>query len=294
MEAARPPRLFCFGLGYTAQALAERKRAAGWRVAGTCRSPEKQAALAASGFETFLFDRGRKLADPAAVLAGTTHLLMSAPPGDDGDPVLEAHRADLIALGDLAWAGYLSTTGVYGDRAGGWVDETTPVTAAGARNRRRVEAEAAWLELARTHRMPVHVFRLAGIYGPGRNQLVALREGRARRIVKQGQVFGRIHVDDIAAVLGASMAKPSPGAIYNVVDNEPADPAQVIEHAAHLLGLPPPPVEPYETAELSPMARSFYKDCRRVRNDRIRRELGVVLRYPTYREGLAALRATMA
>ncbi len=293
MTEAGSPRLFCFGLGYTAEVLAVRKRNEGWAVAGTCRSPAKRAALAARGFEARLFDRGRPLADPAAALAGATHLLISAPPDETGDPVLAAHRADLAALRDLDWVGYLSTTGVYGDRAGGWVDETTPVAADAARNRRRVEAEAGWLALARDRGLPVHVFRLAGIYGPGRNQLVALREGRARRIVKKGQVFGRIHVDDIATVLEASMTKPNPGAIYNVVDNEPEDPAAVVEHAARLLGVTPPPLEPYETAPMSPMARSFYEDCRRVRNDRIRRELGVELRYPTYREGLAALRATM-
>ena len=287
------PRLFCFGLGYTAQTLAARKRDAGWTVIGTCRSPEKQAALAARGFETLLFDRDRPIRDARGTLAGTTHLLMSAPPDAAGDPVLGAHRADLLALGTLEWVGYLSTTGVYGDRAGGWVDETTPISSEAARNRLRAEAEEAWLSLAREHGMPVHAFRLAGIYGPGRNQLVALREGRARRIIKKGQVFGRIHVDDIATVLEASMAKPNPGAIYNVVDNEPEDSATVIEHAATLLGIAPPPLESYETVEMSPMARSFYEECRRVRNDRIKRELGVTLRYPTYREGLAALLATM-
>ena len=287
------PRLFCFGLGYTAQALAARKRDAGWAVIGTCRSPEKQAMLAAQGFETVLFDRDRPIRDIASFLSGTTHLLMSAPPDEAGDPVLAAHRADLLALGTLEWAGYLSTTGVYGDRAGGWVDETTPISSEAARNRLRAEAEEAWLALARDHRLPVHAFRLAGIYGPGRNQLVALRDGRARRIVKKGQVFGRIHVDDITTVLEASIARPNPGAVYNVVDDEPEDSATVIEHAATLLGMPPPPLEPYETATMSPMARSFYEECRRVRNDRIKRELGVTLRYPTYREGLAALLATM-
>lgn len=288
------PRLFCFGLGYTAQALAARKRDAGWSVMGTCRSREKQAALAAQGFQTVLFDRGHPISDVASVLSGTTHVLVSAPPDEAGDPVLTMHRADLLALKTIEWVGYLSTTGVYGDRAGGWVDETTPISSEAARNRLRAEAEEAWLALAREHRLPVHAFRLAGIYGPGRNQLVALREGRARRIIKKGQVFGRIHVDDIATVLEASMAKPNPGAIYNVVDNEPEDSATVIEHAAGLIGMTPPPLEPYETAEMSPMARSFYEECRRVRNDRIKRELGVELRYPTYREGLAALRSTMA
>jgi nucleoside-diphosphate-sugar epimerase len=285
--------LFCFGLGYSALALAERLQAEGWSVAGTCRTAEKQAALAARGMAAHRFEREHPLADAAAALAGTTHLLVSVPPDAAGDPVLDAHGADIAALKTLAWAGYLSTTGVYGDRGGGWVDEATPLAPSGERNRRRAAAEAGWLALQARRGVPVHVFRLAGIYGPGRNPLLALREGRARRIVKPGQVFGRIHVEDVAQVLLASMARPNPGAIYNVTDDESADPAVVIEHAAALLGVSPPPPEPFESAALTPMARSFYEDCKRVRNDRIKRELGIALRYPTYREGLAALRAAI-
>jgi nucleoside-diphosphate-sugar epimerase len=293
MPKAPHRRLFCFGLGYSALALAARLRAEGWTVAGTCRSASKAADLAAQGIEAHRFERSHPLADPATALAGTTHLLVSVPPDEAGDPVLDAHRDDLLRRPGLVWVGYLSTTGVYGDRAGGWVDETTPPAPSGDRGRRRVAAEDAWLELQRRHALPVHLFRLAGIYGPGRNPLAALREGRARRIVKPGQVFSRIHVEDIVAVLLASIARPDPGAIYNVADDEAADPAVVIEHAARLLGIAPPPAEAFEAAALSPMARSFYEDCKRVRNDRIKRELGVALRYPTYREGLAALTATI-
>lgn len=287
----QPPRLFCFGLGFSARTLAARKRAAGWRVAGTTRDPDRAEALAAEGIEGFVFSDERPLADPAAALAGTTHLLVSAPPGAGGDPVLTAHGATIAALPGLAWVGYLSTTGVYGDRDGGWVDETGALTPSGERGRRRVEAEAGWLALHRRHGLPVHLFRLAGIYGPGRSQLDSVAAGRARRIVKPGQVFSRIHVEDIATVLEASMARPNPGAAYNVCDDEAADPAEVVAFAAGLLGLAPPPAVPFDKAELSPMAASFYEDNKRVSNRRIKEELGVVLRYPDYRSGLRALLA---
>ncbi|MEX2628292.1 MAG: SDR family oxidoreductase [Tistlia sp.] len=285
------PRLFCFGLGFSALALARRRRDDGWRVAGTTRDPAKVERLAGEGIESFLFDAGRPLEEAAAALAGTTHLLASAPPGAGGDPVLAAHGAAIAALPELAWVGYLSTTGVYGDRGGGWVDEASSLTPSGERGRRRVEAEAAWLALHRDQGAPVHLFRLAGIYGPGRSQLDSVAAGTARRIVKPGQVFSRIHVEDIATVLEASMARPNPGAAYNVCDEEAADPAEVVAFAAALLGLPAPPALPFESAELSPMGRSFYDDNKRVSNRRIKEELGVRLRYPDYRAGLKALAA---
>jgi nucleoside-diphosphate-sugar epimerase len=279
------PRLFCFGLGYTARALAGRLIAEGWQVAGTTRSPEGQARLAAAGFDAHLFGRERPL--PAGALAGTTHLLTSIPPDDIGDPVLDHHLAELRGCATLQWAGYLGTTGVYGDRGGAWVDESDDVAPTMPRTRRRAAAEAGWLHSG----LPVHVFRLAGIYGPGpgRNALEAVRAGSARRIVKPGQVFGRVHVDDIVEVLCASIARPRPGAVYNVADDEPAPPQDVIAFACALLGVAPPPEVPYDQAELSPMARSFYADNRRIANARIKRELGVRLRYPSYREGLRAI-----
>jgi nucleoside-diphosphate-sugar epimerase len=281
------PRLFCFGLGYTALALARRLMAEGWLIAGTTRTAERRARFTAEGFDVHLFDRDRPLPDPAAALAGTTHLLTSIPPDEAADPVLDHHLADLRRSATLQWVGYLGTTGVYGDRGGAWVDETDPVTPTMPRTRRRVAAEAAWLASG----LPVHIFRLAGIYGPGpgRNALEAVRAGTARRIVKPGQVFGRVHVDDIVEVLCASIAKPSPGAAYNVADDQPAPPQDVIAFACELLGVTPPPEVPYDEAELSPMARSFYADNRRIANARIKRELGVRLRYPTYREGLRAI-----
>jgi nucleoside-diphosphate-sugar epimerase len=273
-------KLFIFGLGYTAQVLARRQRALGWEVMGTSRDGEGAA---------IPFDRGHPLSDPAGQMAGTTHLLLSIPPDADGDPALACHGDDIAALSDLRWLGYLSTTGVYGDHGGGWVDEGTPTAPVNKRSQWRADAEQAWLQWGRRHGRPVHIFRLAGIYGPGRSALDNLRQGKARRIVKPGHVFSRIHVEDLAEVLQASMARPNPGAIYNVCDDEAAPPQDVIAHAAELLGQVPPLEVAFEDADLSPMAASFYADNKRVRNDRIKDELGVQLKYPNYRAGLAAL-----
>jgi nucleoside-diphosphate-sugar epimerase len=288
MTAARR-HLFCFGLGYTAQALATRLAAEGWTVAGTCRSSEQATVLAAQGDAGHRFDRDHPLAPE--VLAAATHILVSIPPDEAGDPVLDRHGDDIAAMRSLAWVGYLSTTGVYGDRDGGWVDETSELCPTGLRGRRRVAAETAWLDLWRERGVPVHIFRLAGIYGPGRSPFDGLRAGTAKRIAKPGQVFSRIHVDDLASVLIASIARPRPGAAYNVCDDEPASPAEVVAHAAQLLGVPTPPLVPFEEAALSPMARSFYTDNKRVSNALIKTELGVRLRYPDYRAGLAAILA---
>jgi nucleoside-diphosphate-sugar epimerase len=283
-------RLFCFGLGYTALALAERLCPRGWTIAGTCRSEAQQAQLAAAGIVAHLFERGRKLADAAALIGDATHLLISVPPDEAGDPVLDCHRAEIVAGGrGLRWLGYLSTTGVYGDRGGGLVGEESELRPVGERGRRRVAAEQGWLDLWRQDALPVHLFRLAAIYGPGRSTLDAVRRGTAQRIVKQGQVFSRTHVADIAAVLAASMERSDPGRIYNVCDDEAAPPQDVVAFACDLLGAPKPPLIPFETAELSPMARSFYGESKRVDNGRIKRELGIVLQYPDYRCGLRAI-----
>ncbi len=277
--------LLCFGFGYSAATLAARLKPRGWAIRGTTRKPEKLASMRAEGIEPLVFDRDRPL--PPAAFAGVTHLLTSVAPDEIGDPILDIHLGDLAALPGLAWAGYLGTTAVYGNHDGGWVDETTPIEPTIARADRRAKAEAAW----QASGLPTHIFRLAGIYGPGRNAIVNLRHGKARRIVKPGQVFSRIHVEDIARTLEASIARPRPGAIYNVCDDEPSPPQDVITFAAALLGVEPPPELSYATAELPPMARTFYRDNRRVANDLIKRELGVKLAYPTYREGLRALLA---
>lgn len=286
------PTLLVFGLGFSARVLVDRLRPAGWRVRATARSLEKVAALRAEGIDAFLFDGTAPIADIAGALDGVSHLLLSVPPGADGDPVLTHHGGDIAArAGDIAWAGYLSTTGVYGDRAGGWVDESSALTPATERGRRRVDAEAGWCRLWRESGLPIHLFRLAGIYGPGRNALETVRSGKARRVVKEGQVFSRTHVADIATVLEASIARPHPGAAYNVCDDDPAPPQEVVTHACAVLGVTPPPEIAFEDAEMSEMGRSFYAESKRVSNRRIKEELGVKLAYPDYRAGLAALLA---
>ena len=280
--AAMTNTLLSLGHGYSASALARVLIPQGWQIIGTTRDAQGVARLQAQGVEAVLWP-GESLA-PA--LARATHILSSIAPGPLGDPVL-AHHAAQIAAARAGWVGYLSTTGVYGDHAGGWVDETTPLTPGTDRGRQRVVAEAEWQSLG----LPLHIFRLAGIYGPGRGPFEKVRDGTARRIIKAGQVFSRVHVDDIAQVLAASIARPNPGAIYNVCDDDPAPPQDVIGHAAVLLGLPLPPAFDHSKVDLTPMAASFYAESKRVRNDRIKDELGVHLIYPDYRAGLAALLA---
>lgn len=274
--------LLSLGHGYSAQSLAAKLIAQGWRVIGTTRSADKAVRLAAQGVEPLIWP-GNRLAD---ALECATHLLISIAPGADGDPVLAAHREELAKIRHLKWAGYLSTTGVYGDHNGGWVDENTPLTPTTARGKWRVRAEADWRALGN---LPLHIFRLAGIYGPGRGPFKKLRDGSARLILKPNQYMSRIHVDDIACVLEASINRPAPGTAYNVCDDEPSPPEDVLLHAARLLGLPPPVAVAYASAEMTPMARSFYAESKRVRNDRIKHALDITLTYPSYREGLAAL-----
>lgn len=276
-------RFFLFGLGFSGRVLARQLAGAGWSVAGTTRSGRAEGL---PGIAVHPFDRDHPL--PEAALAGITHVLSSVPPDAQGDPVLDVMGPALARL-DPAWVGYLSTTGVYGDRDGGWVDEGSDLRPTAERSRRRVEAEAAWAASG----LPVHIFRLAGIYGPGRSAIDTVLNGQARRIVKPGQVFSRIHVDDIAATVRASMARHRPGAVYNVCDDDPAPPQDVIAEACRLLGREPPPEVPWDEAraQLSPMALSFYVDNKRVSNQRMKAELGVTLTYPGYREGLAAILA---
>ena len=283
--------LFCFGLGYSAERLVRDLVDSddGWLVAGTFRDEEKAVGLKKIGVETLFFDGEQPISCAEKWLKRATHLVISVPPGPQGDPVLRHHRDDIAKLSDLEWVGYLSTTGVYGDRQGAWVDETAELTPSGPRGERRVAAEDGWRELWCTHQVPVHLFRLAGIYGPGRNALETVRSGRARRIDKPGQVFSRIHVDDIAQILKASIEQPNPGTSYNVCDDEAAAPKTVIEFACKLLHVEPPPLLPFNEADLSEMARSFYADNKRVSNERIKKELMVKLKWPTYREGLQSL-----
>ena len=271
--------LLSIGHGYSARALAPRLLAEGWRVIGTTRSEDKAEALRAEGVEPLIWP-GTPLP-----ISEATHLLSSVAPAGAGDPVLAEAGEALKAARHLEWVGYLSTTGVYGDHGGGWVDEGTPLTPATERGQARVAAEADWQALG----LALHIYRLAGIYGLGRGPFAKVRNGTARRIIKEGQVFSRIHVEDIGQVLAASIQQPNPGAVYNLCDDDPAPPEDVIEHAAKLLGLPVPPGIQFDEADMTPMARSFYAESKRVKNDRIKDELGVKLLYPNYKAGLAAL-----
>lgn len=280
------PTLLSIGHGYSAAELARLLLPQGWRIIGTTRSAEKAERLQADGIEPLIWPD----ADLSSALGGATHVLSSVAPVDGKDPVIRA-LADNIAreAKRLTWVSYLSTTGVYGDHGSDWVDETTALTTQTKRGQARIAAEAAWQDLATRLGLPLHIFRLGGIYGPGRGPFAKIRAGTARRIVKPGQVFSRIHVEDIAAVLAASIKRPNPGAIYNVCDDEPAPPEDVIGYAAQLLDMPVPPTESWDQADMTPMARSFYAESKRVRNTKIKEELGVKLRYPNYRQGLEAL-----
>ena len=277
-------RLLVLGHGYCAGFLTRLLVPQGWTVIGTTRNDT--ARLAAAGALPLRWPGDERAI--TAEIARADAILASAAPAPGGDPALRDFAAALAAA-PARWMGYLSTTGVYGDRGGGWVDEGSALTPSTRRGAERVAAEAEWQALAAVHGLPLHIFRLAGIYGPGRGPFAKLRSGTARRIVKPGQVFSRIHAEDIAQVLAASIARPSPGAIYNVCDDDPAPPQDVLDYAARLLGLPPPPAEDFASTQMSEMARSFYAESKRVSNDRIKRDLGISLIHPDYRSGLAAL-----
>lgn len=278
--------IFSFGYGYSSTFLGETLMREGWQVSGTTRDREKKGYLRSQGVKSFLFDHDIPLADPLYILRDVTHLLISTPPDDLGDPTFNLHAEDLAQLNNLEWVGYLSTTGAYGDRDGGWVDENTPPRPTTQRGSRRLKAEEQWLSLFKNNNLPVHIFRLAGIYGPERSAIDSVQSGIARRINKPGHAFSRIHVHDIVQVLRASIGAPAPGEIYNVCDDVPAPSHEVIAYACDLIGVEPPPLLHYEDADLAPITMSFYKDNKRVRNDKIKNELGVTLRYKSYKEGL--------
>lgn len=283
--------LLAVGLGYSAKEIARNLK--GWRIIGTSRNVEGVAEIQDLDHEAVLFDGDNPSADLSQALGEATHILHSAPPSAKGDPLLIHHEADLLAAPYLEWVGYLSTIGVYGDTAGAWVDESAIANPGSERSKQRWEAEQAWMDFAaRRSGMALQIFRLAGIYGPGRNALERLREGREKRIDKPSQVYNRIHRDDIAAtVLAGIRAGAKATGVFNVTDDEPAPPQDVVTYAAELLGIEPPPLIPWEEAEksMTPMARSFYLETKRVRNDRIKRELGVTLLYTNYRKGLDRL-----
>ncbi|MHC4042299.1 SDR family oxidoreductase [Bradyrhizobium sp. 23AC] len=274
-------RLFILGLGYSARHFARKNGGSFSHIAGTVRDPAQRNDLA--GIEVHAFSGSRPSRETVEQVRDADVLVVSIPPGGADDPAIAAF-GDVLAAGRRKIV-YLSTIGVYGDHAGGWVDESTPPQATLDRARMRVAAEQAWMDIARGD---AAILRLAGIYGPGRNALATLRAGTARRVIKPGQVFNRIHVDDIASAIMAAIHHGS-GGIWNVCDDEPAPPQDVIAYAAKLMGVAPPPEETFATAEMSAMARSFYASSARVSNAKLKRELGVTLVHPTYRHGLDAL-----
>lgn len=280
--------LFVFGLGNSAGAFARSMLAEGAKVSGTVRSEAKADALRAEGIAAIVFDGMSSSRDAALALVDATHLVLSIPPSEEGDPALRLHGDDILAAKNLTWIGYLSTIGVYGDYGGAWVSERTTPHPRPGRSQQRLAAEKAWRALAEKRGLPLAILRLAGIYGPGSNALKNLAERKARRIIKEGQVFNRIHVEDIVTALHAALEKRADG-IFNICDDEPAPPQDVVDYAAKLMGVPAPPAIDFESADLTPMARSFYGENKRVLNRRLKEELGVALAYPTYREGLAAL-----
>lgn len=283
-----PIRLFIFGIGYSASAFARLMQSRGAVVGGTVRDRQNAERLRAEGIDAVVFDGTGPGDGIGPALQDATHCLVSIPPSEAGDPVIVHHADDVVAAPKLRWIGYLSTVGVYGNYGGAWVSERSTPHPRPGRSVRRLEAETAWRALAARRSALLAVFRIAGIYGPGRNALTNLANGKARRILKPGQVFNRIHVDDIVQALDAALERGGEG-IFNLADDEPAPPQDVVAFAAHLMEIPAPPAIPFEDADLSPMARSFYGDNKRVSNRRMRKELAVGLRYPTYREGLTAM-----
>ncbi len=282
-------KLVVLGMGYSSAEFLRQGADRFSQVTATVRSEAKALALRSAGIEALVLHGSAIEPQLADALRSADALLMSIPAEDGGDPVLPILSEAIAAAPGLGWIGYLSTVGVYGDHQGALVSETSALNATSQRGLNRISAEQSWLALGKASGQPVQIFRLAGIYGPGRNQLRSVSEGSARRIIKAGQMFSRIHVEDIAGACLASLDKPSAGAIYNVADDEPAPPQDVIAFAANLLGLPVPPDLPFETTAMSAMARSFYMDSRRISNRKMREQLGYEPRYRTYREGLAAL-----
>jgi nucleoside-diphosphate-sugar epimerase len=277
-------RVFIFGAGYSGKAFAARN-ADGIPVFGTTRSVEKLPSLQSAGVEPRLFDGRLISAEVIDALRDTTHLIVSVAPGEDGDPVLAAiGNAIRDRLPALEWIGYLSTVGVYGDHGGAWVDERSKCTPGSRRSVLRLAAEQEWLKTGQRRGVPVSVLRLSGIYGPGRNAFVNLANGAAKRLVKPGQVFNRVHVDDIAGALWYLAGRNENG-VFNVTDEEPAPPQDVVSYAAHLMGIEPPPEIPFEAAQLSPMARSFYGENKRVSNAAIN-AMGYEFEFPNYRAAL--------
>jgi len=288
----KPKKLFCYGYGYVAQHLvaALKKEDSSWDFVVTTTDREKLTQIRESGIKAYLFSDKMPFNDPLFAMDGVTHMLISTPPKDDGDIVFKAHARDILNVTSIEWIGYLSSTGVYGNRDGDWVDETAETRPSSARGSKRAKAETQWLKLRRLAGIPINIFRLAGVYGPGRSTLDTVRAGNTKRVYKEGHAFNRIHVDDITQSLIASMDQPKPGDIYNLADDSPSPSHELIDYACQLIGMESPPLLTYDDDDnMSPMARSFYKDNKRIKNDKIKNKLGITLKHPDYKSGLDAI-----
>lgn len=293
------PHLLCLGYGYTARTIAQvlttpnsiHGKTHEWKVSGTTRNRDKMAGIAQAGITPVFWDSTRiDGGDALAIMDNVTHVLVSSPPGNEGCPAHALLANRLHQAKSLQWVGYLSSNGVYGDHQGGWVDETTPTNPGSDRAKRRIRAEKNWREFTQNApSLASIIFRLPGIYGPGRSAINSVRNGTAKRIIKPGQVFSRMHVDDIASAIIAGMSVQTDYCLFNLCDDEAAPPQDVITYACELLGVAPPPEISFNDATLSDMARSFYADNKRVSNARMKKTLSVALKYPTYREGLRAI-----
>jgi dTDP-D-glucose 4,6-dehydratase len=288
-KATYSGNLFCFGLGFSSQALARRLISKNWLVSGTSRNNKLRESIKKLGISVYSYDGNQISPDIYDAIHKATHVLISIPPQKSGDIVLQQFSSDIAKWKHLKWVGYISSTAVYGDTKGTWVDETSPLKPINSRGYQRMEAENAWIKIFKKHDLPVIIFRCVGIYGPGRNLLVSVRQSRARNIIKPGLVFSRIHVEDLAQTLEASIQCPQPGEIYNVSDDLPTSPSEAVEYACSLLNIESPSPIPYESAKLTDIVRDFYQANKRVSNKKIKKELGVKLLYPDYRVGLNAL-----
>lgn len=291
MDERSHKKLFCFGYGYVAEHLAKKLKQddPSWEICGTTRDKERLASMREDGIKAYIFSDDKPFHDPLFILKDVTHILISIPPNEQGDIVFQTHARDILQIASIGWMGYCSSTSVYGNRDGDWVDETAEIRPSSERGSKRARAESAWLKTRRVAGIPINIFRLSGIYGPERSAIDSVRAGDTRRIFKDGHVFNRMHIDDIVAVMIASMSQPQPGDIYNLADDMPAPSHELIAYACGLLGKTPPAMVNYEDIEMAPMARSFYKDNKRIRNDKIKEKLGITLKHPDYKSGLDAI-----
>lgn len=280
--------VFFFGFGYVAAFVAMKLETLGCKISGTTTNKEKKEFMEARGYNSYLFSRNRMIPDILSVMSDVTHIVLAIPPDGEGDLVFDMYANDLAYIKNLQWIGYLSATSIYGDHEGAWVNEDTVPSPTSRRGSLRLKAEEDWKSYYSSDNLPLHIFRLAGIYGPGRSALDSVLSGVAKRIDKPGHVFNRIHIDDIVQTLVASMMQPNPFSIYNLSDDDPAPSHELIQYTCNLLGLETPPLVPFTQTDIAPIMRSFYKDNKRLRNDKIKDELGIKLLYPDYKSGLRA------